>query len=192
MFAGLLGPFHNLGFVWVQARSTRLFSSNGKNAWNMERYHSDPVYRRQQLDLSTERQRLYKARNPEFHEKQKTYYKEAIKQKRSRDGYIRFERLTDWVRRSGWHRADLSWKSYRPELSVERVIHPCSGCKRPDYRAKLWWSSIDSEKYLCGMCWSKLSWEEMCPEGFEDTATMKEFSTRAKELGIEKPLEPRP
>jgi hypothetical protein len=48
----------------------------------------------------------------------------------------------------------------------------------------LWWSFIDSEKYLCDICWLKLSWEEMCPKGFENAATMKKFTMRAKELGI--------
>jgi hypothetical protein len=153
----------------------------------MQRYYSDPVYRRQELDVKMEAVRLRKARDPEFHADRKLYDNKVMRQRRSVESYLRYERLSDWVRRSEWHKADLPWKEYRPILYPEKTTHHCSRCDWQDYRAKLWWSTIGSQGYLCGLCWAKLSWEEMCPTGFEDTATWKEFTARAKELGIAKP-----
>ena len=60
-------------------------------------------------------------------------------------------------------------------------------------KAKFWWTSIaELDEYLCGKCALKLSWEEVCPEGFEGAASTEEFTARARELGIEKPLIARP
>jgi len=59
---------------------------------------------------------------------------------------------------------------------------------RTTTKAKFRWTSIaELDEYLCGKCALKLSWEEVCHEGFEGTASTKEFTTRAKELGIEEP-----
>jgi hypothetical protein len=187
MLPSLLKFFRYLGSARVQATSTRPFSNGRIALVNMDRYYSDPTYRRQILDKSIEDTKRRKAEDPEYHAKLKRYQRELMRQRRSREGCVRFELLNDWIRRAGWHKADLPWKKYRPELYLERVSHHCSDCNSPDYRAKLWWSSVDSETYLCGLCWPKLSWEEMCPTGFEDTATKKEFTARAKELGITRP-----
>lgn len=158
----------------------------------MVRYHADPEFRRYVLDKRIEYEQLRRARDPVYTERQNLRAKGFKKQQRSREGYTKSEKLCHWIRITEWHSADLPWKSYRPELSPERISHHCSGCNRSDCKTRLWWSSIDSEKYLCSTCWWKLSWEEMCPRGFEDAATHKEFSARAKELGIEKPSTSRP
>jgi hypothetical protein len=184
MLPSLLKFFRYLGSARAQATSTRPFSNGRIALVNMDRYHSDPVYRRQQIDASNKTLRRREAEDLEHYAKQKRRRRETIRQRRFHEGYVRFELLNDWIRRSGWHKADLPWKKYRPELYLERVSHHCSGCNSPDHMAKLWWPSVDSETYLCGLCWSRLSWEEMCPKGFEDTATKKEFTARARELGI--------
>jgi len=191
MFVSLLKLSRNLGFARAHVQSTRLLS-DGKTTWvNKERYYSDPEYRRRTLDRASETIRLRKARDPIYRKEHNAHNKAFMRQKRSGEAFSKSETLIHWVRRSGWHTADLPWKSYQPELFPERVIHPCSGCNRPDFKAKLWWSSVDSEKYLCGPCWWKSSWEDMCPRSFEDAATWKEFSARAKELGVNKSSGPR-
>ena len=190
MLTSLSKFFCYLGSARAQATSTRPFSNGRIALVNMDRYYSDPTYRRQILDKRIEDSKRQKVEDPEHHAKWNRYRRELMRQRRSREGYIRFERLNGWIRDSGWHTADLPWKKYRPELYLELVSHHCSGCDSPDHRAKLWWPRVDSETYLCGLCWSRLSWEEMCPKGFEDTATKKEFTARAKELGITRPLGP--
>ena len=191
MFASLLKLSRNLGFARAHVQSIRLFSDGQTTWWNMTRYHLDPEYRRRVLEWIVQYRKLRKARDPIYRKKYLALDKAFMRQKRSGEAYFKSETLTNWVRLSRWHTADLSWKSYQPELSPERVIRPCSGCNRADFRAKLWWSSVVSEKYLCGQCWWKLSWEDKCPRGFEDAATYKEFSARAKELGVNKSSGPR-
>lgn len=118
----------------------------------MVRYHLDPEYRRRVLGRIAEYKKLREARDPIYRKEHNAHNKAFMRRKRSGEAFSKSERLTNWVRLSEWHTADLPWKSYQPELSPERVIHPCSGCNRLDFKAKLWWSSVDSEKYLCGPC----------------------------------------
>jgi hypothetical protein len=189
MLASILEPFRYLGFARARATGKRLFS-NSRIAWgtDVQRYLSDPEFRRQELDRNAEYFRLRKTRDPQVYEKRKTQARNRMQQRRTDEGYLRSMNLIFCVRRSGWHGADLPWKKYRPELSSERVMHHCSGCNVPDFKTKLWWTSVsEAQSYLCGKCWLKLSWVEMCPRGFEDTATWGEFTARAKELGIAKP-----
>lgn len=186
MLTSHLKLFHYPAFIRAQTTGKRLFSV-GRIAWtDMERYYSDPDYRRQNLDRKIHEERLRKAKDPAFHAKKKAYLKEDARRRRTSETHVRKALLNSWVRRPGWRRSALPWKKYRPELFSEKVSHHCSGCNRPDHRTKLWWSWIDSEKLLCGICWFKLSWEESCPRGFEDTAAGREFTARAKDLGYTK------
>jgi len=188
MLTNLTKCFRYLGFVGARNDRIRLFSSGKIILTNMERYHSDPVYRRRELDKSRERHKRRIARDSAYHEKMKAYYVAYTRRYRSQESYLRWRSFTDWLRR-GWHEADLPWKLYRPELSAKSVVHRCSGCTLPDHRSKMWWYRIsESESYLCSKCRAKLSWEELCPKGFESATSWKEFTARANELGITKPL----
>lgn len=147
MFTSLLRSFRHLSFAEAQNKGTRLFST-GKHAWNMKRHHSDPEYRRQMLDRRIEYERRRRVQDPEYHEKQKLLFRELIRQERFREGYLKFEKMCKWIREKGWHEADLPWKTYRPELSPERIVRPCSGCNWPDRRAKFWWVVL-TQKSIC-------------------------------------------
>jgi hypothetical protein len=191
MLSSLLTPLRYLGLARAQAAGTRP-SSDSRICWRtysyVQRYNLDPEFRRQELDRNAEYVKLRKTRDPQFREKRKVLNRTWMQQRRTDQGYLRSAHLSLWVRTAGWHRADLPWKKYRPELSSERVMHHCSGCNVPDFKSKLWWTSVsEAQSYLCGRCWLKLSWVERCPRDFEDTATWREFIARAKELGIAKP-----
>lgn len=194
MLTSLLKSFRYLGSASAQINSIRLFSSKFAvlRTWSKERYHSDLEYRRQEMDRRVTAYRVRKARDPEYHERLKAQYVKVSQRMRSCKRSYRWILFGNWLR-SGWHGADLPWKTYRPEMSSDGVRHRCSGCNLPDHKTKFWWSSMsESESYLCGKCAANLSWEEVCPKGFESADTKKEFSARAKELGLTKPLEPVP
>jgi len=188
MFAIILRSFLHLGPTRAQpATNTRLFS-NGKIALmtHKSRYYSDPEYRREQLDKRVERRRLRTRLDPIYAAKCKAECAATYQRRRCCERIYRQQQFNDWLRR-GWHTADLPWKTHRPNVSLEGVRHRCEGCRMPDHKAKFWWTSItEPDSYLCGKCALKLSWGEVCPEGFESTATTREFTARAKELGIER------
>lgn len=174
-----------------QAGNIRLFSHGSRttnNHWRRLRYQADPVYRRKVLDHALEYARNRKLVDPEFHNKKKAEHRDFMTKKRTDKDYRRLENLQIWVRQSGWGQADLPWKAYRPRFYTERITHLCAGCNLQDRKANLWWSStLEPAKYLCARCWSKLGWEQTCPEHFENAASYKEFTACAKELGLSKP-----
>ncbi|KEQ75666.1 hypothetical protein M436DRAFT_62054 [Aureobasidium namibiae CBS 147.97] len=190
MFASLPRSFHPKGAQPV--KNIRLFSNGKIASVDMVRYHSDPKYRRDDLDKRAERRRLRKTLDPIYAAKCHAEDAATYQRRRLCQRVYRQQLFNNWLRR-GWHAAGLPWKTHRCELALEAVRHRCSSCGFPDHKAKFWWTSIaELESYLCGKCALKLSWEEVCPEGFEGTATTKEFTARARELGIEKPLMHRP
>jgi hypothetical protein len=190
MLANLWKPVRSLAISINQAANLRLFS-NGPCSMNSSRYlkyHSDPEFRRQHLDRTIEYYKKRKLADPEYHKKLKAHYKKLVSQTRSNEDFRRRETLLEWIRRSKWVQTDIPWKSYRPEIYPERIAHLCTGCNVQDYRARLWWcSTSESAKYLCSRCWSKLGWNQMCPESFENATSWKEFTACAKELGGAKP-----
>lgn len=193
MLVSLLNAFRHLGSVRVQVNAIRLYTF-GQNAGlraDMNRYYTDPEYRRRKIDRMVHVERLRKARDPDYVAKRKAESIETHRKRKSCERTWSRKLFSDWLR-SGWHTADLPWKTHRPEVFSQAVERPCSGCQLPDHKTKFWWTSIsESERHLCGRCASKLSWEEVCPKGFENTATSREFTARAKELGIDKPLRPK-
>jgi hypothetical protein len=152
----------------------------------MKKYYSNPDYRRQNLDREIQDTRLRKAKDPEFHAKLKSYLKEDFRRRTSSEAYVRKVRLNAWVRRSGWRRAEPTLEEvptrivYRKGLPSLLKLRPA----RPSRQVVV--SCVDSEKFFCGICWLKLSWEEMCPEGFENAATIREFTVRTEELDFTK------
>ena len=188
MLASLLSAFRYLGPVRIKVNSIRLYNW-GKNAAGSstpDRYYTDPEYRRQAIDRRIEKDKLRMTWDPDYVVKRKAAWAKSFQKRKSCERTYRRKMFSDWLR-SGWHTADLPWKTYRPEVFSQRVVRPCSGCQLPDHRTKFWWTSVfELERHLCGRCALELSWEEVCPKGFENTATLKEFTTRAKELGFNK------
>jgi len=186
MLVSLLNTFRYLGSARVQVSSIRLCSI-GKTAVRSitSRYYTDREYRRQQLTKRVEAYRQRKAQDPAYHERCRAASAEAYRKRKSCERRYRWKLFGDWLR-SGWHTADLPWKTYRAEVFSEGVERACAGCQLLDHKTKFWWTSVsDVENHLCGRCASKLSWEEVCPKGFEDAATLREFTARAKELGLD-------
>ena len=155
----------------------------------MVRYYSDPEYRRKESDKHNETFRLRTARDPTYVARRSAQDAQAYQRRISCERTRRGKRFNDWLR-VDWHTANLPWKTHRPEVSLgEGVRHQCSGCQMPDHKTKFWWVSMaEPKRFLCGKCAFESSWEEVCPEGFEHAETFKEFTARAKELGIEKIL----
>lgn len=190
MLASLGNPIRSLVSPETQATNIRLFSTGRcvEHSPHYRKYHSDPEFRRRHLDYTAEYRKERTLRDPEFHKKTKAQSQKLMSQIRNNEDYRRRATLLDWIRRSKWAQADLPWKSYRPEIYPERIARTCIGCKLHDYRARLWWSSMsESAKYLCSTCWSKLSWDQICPESFENATSWKEFTALAKESGTAKP-----
>ncbi|THY82167.1 hypothetical protein D6C93_09299, partial [Aureobasidium pullulans] len=82
--------------------------------------------------------------------------------------------------KSPWFQT-LPWKTHRPvrtSLKVERTCPDCTALKS----LKLWWQSLTSEESLCNRCYTKPSWPEVMPEGYEDVTTMGGLAKRRKEL----------
>jgi hypothetical protein len=96
-------------------------------------------------------------------------------------------RFKEWfnsvVRKYGWMRERLPWKTHTPVLYEEKVQHTCNTCLIPKFGGafKLWWASHDGQHYLCNACYHKGS--DMMPEGYEDVSTTAELRKRRDELG---------
>lgn len=190
MLASLWNPTSSLALPRAQATNIHLvpIGRRMEHSLHFYKYHSDPEYRRRHLDHVNAYVTNRKLVDPEYHERKKAETRDFLTKKRTDKDFRRHENLQDWVRRSGWGQADLPWKAYRPEFYPERIIHLCAGCNLQDRKANLWWSSTsESAKYLCSRCWSKVGWEQTCPEHFENAASWKEFTACAKELGLRKP-----
>lgn len=191
MLASLLNTFRYLGSARIQINSIRLCSV-GKTVVRSitsatSRYYTDPEYRRQQLNKRVEACRQRKAQDPAYYERCRVENAEAYRKRKSCERRYRWKLFVDWLR-YGWHTADLPWKTYRSEVFSEGIRRACSGCQILDHKTKFWWTSVfDVESHLCGRCAAKLSWEEVCPKGFEDAVTLRDFTARAKELGCDKP-----
>lgn len=187
MITSFLRTLHYLGPKRVhQPTIIRLFSNAAITLADMARYHSDPSYRRANLNRCTQYARLRLLRDPAFAARRKAQNASAQQKRRSCERGLRWGKFVEWLRR-GWHTANLPWKTYRAEMFLEGVRRACAGCGLSDHKTRFWWTGLDEgQGFLCGKCAAKLGWEDVCPEGFENAATKKEFTARAKELGIEK------